>query len=169
MSEPEKPAPESKPSAAPAAKTSKVVLLLLVMNLGASGFVVFKTLTAKPAAAAAHKEVVAKPAPPLTAEVTGPTFGLEPFVVNLDEPGQARYLRVNIQLELAKPDAKASVEKSLLLIRDTILSHLSGLKLADCLGAQAKEKLRGDLITKLTTALGEDKVRRMFFQEFVVQ
>lgn len=166
---PDKPAAPPAP-AAPAAKTSKLVLLLLVMNLGASGFGVFHMLTAEPAGAATpHAEKKEAPKPPPTAEVTGPVISLEPFVVNLDEPGNARYLRVNLQLELSNDGAQPAIQKSLLLVRDTILSHLSGLHLADTLGAQAKEKLRTDLLAKLTAAVGPNKIRRVFFQEFVVQ
>ena len=162
----EKPAPAAG-AAAPSAKPPKVMLLLLVLNLGATGFVVFKTLTAKPAAAAPHAgEHVEKP---VTAEVTGPVMALDPFVVNLNEPGTARYVRVNIQIETSSPQAEAAVKKSLLLVRDVILSHLSGLRLADTLGAQAKEKLRLELLAKLGASIGSDKIRRIFFGEFVVQ
>jgi flagellar basal body-associated protein FliL len=49
------------------------------------------------------------------------------------------------------------------------LRHLSGLKLADTLGEKAKDKLRDDMMKILDDTVGADKVRRIFFQEFVVQ
>ncbi|HUJ57865.1 MAG TPA: flagellar basal body-associated FliL family protein [Kofleriaceae bacterium] len=156
----------AKPPAPPAAdkpKTSKALLGMLLLNLGATGFIAFKVLTVKPADAAPVKE----PAP-LTSEVTGPVLALDPFVVNLDEPGPARYLKVTLVLELT-PDSEPTFDKSKQLIRDMILSHLSGLHLKDTLGSEAKEKLRTDLVTKLEKLVGPNKVRRMFFQEFVVQ
>jgi len=159
-----------KPAAAPpsgGAKTSKIVLVLLVLNLGASGFGTFKTVTAKPAhAPPPHEE---KHETNEKIEVTGPVMALDPFVVNLDEPGQSRYLKVTMQLELVKPDAQALIEKNKQVIRDAVLSYLSGLKLADTLGVPAKDKLRADVMKKLEEIVGEHKVRRMFFQEFVVQ
>jgi flagellar FliL protein len=158
-----------KPPAVPGSKPSKIVLILLALNLGASGFTTFKVVTAPEPAHAAPAEGEAKHAEPVGQEVTGPVVALDPFVVNLDEPGTSRYIKVTLQLELANPEAEHSIEKSKQLIRDMILSHLSGLKLADCLGATAKEKLRTDMVAKLTTILGPNKVRRMFFQEFVVQ
>lgn len=157
-----------KPAAASSngAKTSKVVVALLVLNLGASGFSTFKLATAQPASAApATAELTA----PSTTEVTGPVVSLAPFVVNLDEPGQSRYLKVTLQFELVKPEAEAVIEKNKQVIRDAILSHLSGLKLADTLGTAAKDKLRVDILKKTEDIVGEHKVRRMFFQEFVVQ
>jgi flagellar protein FliL len=163
----EPPLKPAEPGAPPsAAKSSKAVLGLLVLNLGASGFAVFKLLTAHPAEAAAPtKPHIVEVS---STEITGPIAELPPFVVNLDEPGSSRYLKVTLQLELF-PGADHALEKSKQMIRDTILSHLSGLHLKDTLGAEAKERIRGDLMAKLGKVLGNDKVRRMFFQDFVVQ
>ena len=150
----------------PAPKVSKAVLGLLVLNLGASGFAVFKLLTAHPAEAAApvaHHVVEVS-----SSEITGPIAELPPFVVNLDEPGTSRYLKVTLQLELF-PGADHTLDKSKQLIRDTVLSYLSGLHLKDTLGAEAKDKIRKDLVARIGKLLGPDKLHRMFFQDFVVQ
>lgn len=156
---------EDKPKAP---KGPKVLALLLVMNLGASGFVAFKTATAQPAAAAPAE---AKPPPqaPITNEVVGPVIALDPFVVNLDEPGQSRYLKLTLQFELIAAEDEALITKNKQLLRDTMLSYLSGLHHADTLGAKAKDKLRADLMEKIEKIVGPNHVRRMFFQEFVVQ
>ena len=160
-------APLKPADAPPAPKSSKAVLGLLVLNLGASGFAVFKLLTAHPAQAAApavaHHVVEVS-----STEITGPVVELPPFVVNLDEPGTSRYLKITLQLELF-PGADHTLDKSKQLLRDTILSHLSGLRIKDTLGAEAKERIRTDLMAKISKMLGNDKVRRMFFQDFVVQ
>jgi flagellar FliL protein len=149
-----------------AAKSSKAVLGLLMLNLGASGFAVFKLLTASPAEAAApaahHVAEVS------ASEITGPVVEMPPFVVNLDEPGTSRYLKVTLQIELF-PAAEHVLEKSKQAVRDTILSHLSGLHLKDTLGAEAKERIRNDLTAKIGKLIGPDKIRRLFFQDFVVQ
>ena len=162
MSETEPPPAVAPP---PGGKTPKIVLALLVLNLGASGFATFKLVTAKPAEAAhapEHEE-------PKTLEVTGPVVALDPFVVNLDEPGTARYLKITIQIELTGHEAEPAIEKSKQLIRDTILSHLSGLHVKDTLGASAKDTIRTDLQASVEKVVGTGKVRRVFFQEFVVQ
>jgi flagellar FliL protein len=161
-------APEAKPATAagpPKQKTSKAVLGLLVLNLAASGFITFRTVTAPAAAPAPAKEAAAVAT---TNEVTGPLVALEPFVVNLDEPGTSRYLKCTLQLELM-PESEATIEKSKQLLRDAILSYLSGLHVKDTLGAEAKDHIRTDLLTKVTSLVGANKVRRLFFQEFVVQ
>ena len=157
--------PPPKPPEPPAAKSSKAVLGLLVVNLAATGFAVFKLLTTAPAEAAEpHPKAVEAP----SSEVTGPVIALDPFVVNLDEPGTSRYLKITLEMELF-PHGEVALTKSKQLVRDTILSHLSGLKLKDTLGAEAKDRIRNDLMAKLGKVIGNDKVRRMFFQDFVVQ
>jgi flagellar protein FliL len=155
----------AKPPETPSgSKLPKIMFVLLVLNLGATGFATFKIATAEPAHAA--------PAPhaaPTGTEITGPVMPLDPFVVNLDEPGSARYLKISLQIELLDEKASESITRSKQLIRDTILSHLSGLKLADTLGATAKDKLRSELTKKLEGMIGPNKVRRIFFGDFVVQ
>jgi flagellar FliL protein len=150
------------------AKAPMPVMLMLALNLGATGFGVFKVLSLSQAHAA-PVEAGEKPAEKPTKEVTGPVVPLDPFIVNLDEPGTSRYLKVTLQLELVDAKAQEVVEKSKQVIRDEMLRHLSGLKLADTLGAKAKDALRDDLVKLTEDVVGPNKVRRMFFQEFVVQ
>ncbi|MEO8550169.1 MAG: flagellar basal body-associated FliL family protein [Kofleriaceae bacterium] len=148
------------------AGTSPIVMALLVLNLGASGFGAYKIMTQPAAAAVAateHKEE--KP----TKEITGPVVPLEPFVVNLDEPGTARYLKMTVQLELVNAHDGEVIEKSKQVIRDEVLSYLSGLHVKDTLGATAKDTIREALMKRLDGVVGEHKIRRMFFQEFMVQ
>jgi flagellar protein FliL len=165
MSDSAAPAPEdAKPAAAPGGKPSKIILALLALNLGGTGFAVFTVMTHH---AEAAKEIIIEKEK--TLEVTGPIFPLDPFVVNLDEPGTARYLKVTLQLELADAKANEIVDRSKQVLRDAILSHLSGLHLKDTLGASAKDALRDALMLKMEAIVGKGKVRRLFFQEFVVQ
>jgi len=153
--------------AAPTAKPSKAMLGMMVLNLGATGFVVFKLLTAHPAEAAAAAKPPEHAAAP-AAEMMGPIVALDPFVVNLDEPGTSRYLKCTLRLEVA-PKMEEAINNSKEMVRDVILSHLSGLHLKDTLGAEAKDKIRQDLIAKVSKLVGPDKVRRLFFADFVVQ
>ena len=160
----EAPAEATQPKA-PKGGTSPIVMALLVLNLGASGFGVFKLMTATPAAAATVAPKVEKS----PKEITGPVVALEPFVVNLDEPGTARYLKMTVQLELVNEKDGEEIEKSKQVIRDEVLSYLSGLHVKDTLGATAKDTIREALMKRLEAVVGEHKVRRMFFQEFMVQ
>jgi flagellar FliL protein len=158
---------EPKPAASagpPAGKTSKAVLALLVFNLAASGVGTFKAMTRADAAPA---PVEHEPPPPN--EISGPVVALDPFVVNLDEPGTSRYLKMSIQLEVSNPDVEAAIEKNKQLVRDDVLSYLSSLHVRDTLGSDGKDHIRRDLMTALDKDLGAGRVHRMFFNEFVVQ
>ncbi len=157
---------EGGPEAAspPASKPPKILVALLGVNLALTGLVTFKTMTASPAAAqAAHGPA------PVGREVTGPVVGLDPFVVNLDEPGSARYLKITVQAELANAAAVRVFEKSKQLIRDQMLRYLSGLKVADTLGPENKDTIRSALEGAVADVIGEARVHRMIFAEFVVQ
>ena len=157
----EEPAKPAAPAAPAPARGGKALVLLLVLNIGATGFIAFKVVTAHPAEAA--------PAPAAPAEaVAGPMVALDPFVVNLDEPGTARYLRVTLQLELF-PDAEPTLEKNKHLVRDAILGYLSGLHVKDTLGTEAKDHIRTDVLARLAKLVGPTTVHGVFFQEFVVQ
>lgn len=165
MSDSEEASADAAKPKTPRSGTSPLVMALLVLNLGASGFGVFKLMTATPAAAATvtvHDDKSAK-------EITGPVVALDPFVVNLDEPGNARYLKMTVQLELVNEHDGEVIEKSKQVIRDEVLSYLSGLHVKDTLGATAKDAIRESLMKRIEAVVGEHKVRRMFFQEFMVQ
>lgn len=165
MSDEEAAAPVKPADPPPGGKPSKAILGLLVVNLAGTAFVAFKLMTAHPieaAITAAHAEAGPK------AEVMGPVISLDPFVVNLDEPGTSRYLKVTLRLEIT-PKTEEALSNAKEAVRDAILSHLSGLHLKDTLGAEAKDKIRQDLLAKITKVVGPDKVRRLFFSDFVVQ
>ncbi len=151
--------------AVPGPKPPTILVALLGVNLALTGLVAFKTLTMKPGVAHAGPAAAA----PLTREVTGPVVGLDPFVVNLNEPGSARYLKVTMQAELANGAAVHVFEKSKQLIRDAMLRYLSGLKVADTLGPDNKDHIRADLEAAVAEVIGDERVRRMIFAEFVVQ
>jgi len=102
-------------------------------------------------------------------EVFGPLVMLDPFVVNLNEPGSPRYLKIQLQVELLDGAAVKTFEKSKTLVRDDLLSYLSGLTMAETLGAENKNHIRGELESRVGELVGEGRVRRIVFADFVVQ
>jgi flagellar protein FliL len=153
------------PAAPKAPKSSKLVPLLLVLNLGASGAGIFFQLKHKPEpVAVTPSEEKAKPE-----EKVGPTAALEPFVVNLNEAGSSRYLKATFEIELVDAKALEALEKSKRGVRDQILRYLSGLAVADTLGADNKDKIRAELLARVDKELGGGKVTKVFLSDFVVQ
>ena len=164
----EESAPAEAPAGPPAPKVPKVVLGLLAANLALSAGTLAKTILAPagghaPAAAGEHAP---KPA---ERQLTGPLVSLEPFVVNLDEAGTPRYLKIQLQAEVADGGAAKAFEKNKMLIQDEALAYLSSLQVADTLGSENKDRIRGELSERIGHVLGDDRVKRVVFTEFVVQ
>ena len=156
-------------AAAPAAKTSlltKLTPVLLVANLGAAGAGLYFQMKPKPIVV-----MPGTPEPPAHAadNTPGPSAPLDSFVVNLNEPGTSRYLKATFELELADAHAVEVLERDRKSIRDDVLRYLSGLTVADTLGAENKDKIRDAIATRIDKQLGPGKVKRVFFNDFVVQ
>jgi flagellar FliL protein len=147
---------------------SKLPLLLTVVNLAATGFLVFRSLTVVPHAAPAdghggeHEKKSAKPVP-------GPVAPLDPFVVNLRDEGSSRYLKTSFEIEVDKPETLAEVEAQKRALRDSVLRYLSNLTVADTLGEEAKQKITDGIMARLEKELGEGKVKKLYFTDFVIQ
>jgi flagellar protein FliL len=158
MSEENEGTAEAAPQAKPAGGGgSKLLLLLVVANLAVTGLVLMKVgkvAAAKPAATATH---------------AGPVVALETFIVNLNEPGQSRYLKTTMELEVANADAAKELNANRRAVRDEILRFLSGMTVNDTLGEQNKARMQADLVGRIDRLLGGGRVRRIFFTEFVVQ
>jgi flagellar FliL protein len=145
---------------------TKLLPVLMVLNLGGTGFVAFKVLTARPASAAAHVQAEA-PAP--GAAITGPVVAMEPFVVNLNEAGSSRFLKTSFDMEMTSSGAVGELNKAKRLVRDEVLRYLSGLNVEQTLGEESKNKIRDEVQARADKLLGGGRIRRIFFTEFVVQ
>jgi flagellar FliL protein len=108
-------------------------------------------------------------------ESKGPV--MEPFVVNLADPGSRRYLRVNLKVALKKPEENGGLlTERMPQVRDSILLLLSS-KTADQLSSpEGKTTLRKELIEQLNTVLKKGKkkktnkvVANLYFTEFLIQ
>ncbi len=168
MSEtPEAPKPESEPPRPPSGGGSKLilaVLLLALLNAAGTGFVALKMKSATRCDAA--------PAPEEKKEASilqGPTIALDSFVVNLNEPDSPRYLKATLEFELQNVNAVEEMNHAKPVIRDELLRQLSSLTVRDTLGVEGKDKIQLALTQKVDKLLGGNRVRRLFFNEFVVQ
>src|SRR5438067_533510 len=130
MSQAEVEIPQATAAAAPAASGGRSALLpiiLGVLNLGTTGFIALRILHAPlpgvAAEAAASKEPKAKE--------EGPVVTVDPFVVNLNEPGSNRYLKISFELELANAKALEEFNRVKRGLRDDVLRYLSGLSVAE--------------------------------------
>ena len=99
---------------------------------------------------------------------------LEPFVVNLADPGSRRYLRVNLKVKLRKPDESEPVlEARMPQVRDAVLMHLSSKTADQLLSSEGKTLLREELVSEINKVLKKKKMKKvvktLYFTEFLIQ
>ena len=105
-------------------------------------------------------------------ESKGPV--MEPFVVNLADPGSRRYLRLNMKVKLRKPEeSEPLLEQRMPQVRDAVLMHLSSKTTDQLLSTEGKVTLREELIVEMNKALKKKKlkkaVKNLYFTEFLIQ
>jgi len=108
-------------------------------------------------------------------EAAGPTvkgrsvMALEPFVVNLDEPGTPRYLKINVQLELGNEEVGPELNRRAAQVRDSLIAYLSSLRVRDALGDVAKTDIKQNVKRRLNNILETGIVKQVYLTEFVVR
>ncbi len=107
----------------------------------------------------------AKPAEP---EAPKATVDLDPFVVNLADVEQARYLKVKMVIELTSENLKPQMEKLKPKIQDTIILLLTSKTYDQIRDGKGKLKLKQELTLRLNEILGTNAVGDVLFTEFIV-
>lgn len=96
-------------------------------------------------------------------------FPMEPFIVNIYDGQELRYLRVKVEFETATADAKKEIEMRQAPLRDAILVLLTTKTLQDVQDLQGKNTLRDEIMVAINKILPPGKVSRVYFTDFVVQ
>ncbi len=149
-------------------KLKFIIIAVVVLGLAAGGFFAFKKFAGKSASADDHegkkKEEVAS------------VLKLDPFVVNLADPGGMRYLRVEMSIglsgELGSNEGKKEKGTDPVLmsqIRDAIVQMLSAKHSEDLLTAEGKKDLREEINKTVSPFITQVKVTGVFFTDFMVQ
>lgn len=177
---------------APAKKSKKSLLLIIVAVLvvaaGAGGFFVYRTRAAAASAKEADKE---KSASKKSAknhskkkdeedgaeeaendeEDVKEVVELQPFIVNLTDEQDARYLRMTVSLGLAtegggeaKPDPLYTTK-----VRNALLNVLTTKRSQDVLTSEGKTQLRKQLLAAARAAVDEPHVSAIYITDFIVQ
>jgi len=96
-------------------------------------------------------------------------YALEPFIVNIYDGQELRYLRVKVEMEVSGEEAKNELAARQAQIRDTILVLLTTKTLLDVRDEQGKNQLRQEIFNAVGRLVSPGKVQRVFFTDFVVQ
>ena len=96
-------------------------------------------------------------------------FSLEPFIVNIYDGQELRYLKVKVELEMANAGVKPELDGRLAAIRDAILVVLTTKTLQEVQDAQGKNQLRDEILAAISKIVAQGKVTKVYFTDFVVQ
>ncbi|GAB1535704.1 flagellar basal body-associated FliL family protein [Geovibrio sp. ADMFC3] len=147
-----------------------IILILLIVLGGAGAGAYFMFLKPKPQAAgqpgAAEQEA---PKAEAVAQI-GELYPMEPFVVNLADPGGSRYLRVTLQLELTMTKGlKDEIDKRVPQIRDAIITILSSKRFEEINSAQGKMIMKQQIMRRINSLLASGQIANVYVTEFVIQ
>jgi len=96
-------------------------------------------------------------------------YDLEPIVVNLLDPTGKRFIQVRLSLEIPDKKAEEEIKKREAVIKDTIISTLSGKTVEEVIVPEAKDKLKAELLSKINSALGEELVTNIYITQYIVE
>ncbi len=99
-----------------------------------------------------------------------PIFSLERFFIPLKEKeGEEKFLSLVVSVELTSEDVHKELTKVLASIREAIFFYLSGKSAADVYGKEKMFILEKDLKVLISRNLQSGAVKKVYFQEYVVQ
>lgn len=96
-------------------------------------------------------------------------FPLDPFIVNIYDGQELRYLKVKVELEMPAPEAKAMLDARQSQIRDAILVLLTTKTLQEVQDLQGKNQLREEILATVNKIITPSKISKVYFTDFVVQ
>jgi flagellar FliL protein len=96
-------------------------------------------------------------------------YPLEPFIVNIHDGANLRYLKIKLDFEIANPAAKEELDPFQAPLRDAILVLLSGKNLEEISVTDGKNKLRDEVMATVAKVVPPGKISRVYFTDFVVQ
>jgi flagellar FliL protein len=93
----------------------------------------------------------------------------DPFIVNIYDGQELRYLKLKVEVELTDEKAKTELTDRQAQIRDAILTILTTKTLQDVQYLQGKNQLKQEILAAMTKIVTPAKIRQVFFTDFVVQ
>ncbi|KPP83570.1 MAG: flagellar FliL protein [Rhodobacteraceae bacterium HLUCCO07] len=92
---------------------------------------------------------------------------IEPIVVQLRTDGENRHLRFRAQLEVPS-EFQGDVTRFLPRVADVINGYLRALDYTDIADSAALVRIRGQILRRIKTVIGEGKVNDLLIMEFAV-
>ncbi len=103
------------------------------------------------------------------ADEPGPVMELEPFLLNLADRDDLRFLKVSIKLELDRPEEKTDYQNKVPAIRDALLVLLSSKESQLLRTVNGKRRIREEIMTRVNGVMSKGKIANVFFTDFIIQ
>jgi flagellar FliL protein len=144
-----------------------IFILLLVVGGGIAAW--FLLLTDKVSfsggsGASRVERVEAQPVSPI-----GITVPLAQFTTNLADPLGQRFIRLNLEVEVADKRVGNEIVQQNARLRDSILMLLGSKSYADIATTESRMMLRSEITDRLNAILGPGKIYQVFITDLVVQ
>lgn len=98
------------------------------------------------------------------------SFRFDPIIVDvMDKQGEAHHLKVGLAAELAEGASEADFKLVQPRGREAAITFLRSLTYEEITNPKKYSKLKKDLSTKVTKAVGEERVSRLLVIDFVAQ
>jgi flagellar FliL protein len=96
--------------------------------------------------------------------------GLDEIIVTLQSDARLpRYLRIEVNLEVADEQTAKLVAERRPQLRDSVIIAASARTVAEIQSPQGKQELRRELREQLAAMLPPDRLRHIYFSDLVVQ
>ena len=103
------------------------------------------------------------------ASSSGVMFDVDPFIVNLADTQEVRYLKLTLKLDVDSEAVSTELSTRIPQIRDAVLVLLSSKDVNAVRTTQGKFQLRDEITQRINGLLKKPGVRSAYFTEFVVQ
>lgn len=180
------PSKEEKESASVGGQTRRspvlitLTVLSLVVAIAASATLIYMSYFAKGSLPASNSEAA-------QAQSTGPLYNLGPFVMNLGNIDEHRYLRVALSLDFQTRDSgfvgrgsntqnlwreqmRETLKTREPILKDVVFNTLSSRSAQSVGTAIGREELKADLMARFNQQMPENlAVQQIYFTDFVIQ
>lgn len=99
----------------------------------------------------------------------GNIYPLEPFIVNIYDGQEIRYLKLKVEFEMANAEVKGELDSKTAPLRDAILVLLTTKTMQEIQDLQGKNTLREQILSAVNKTVSAGKVTKVYFTDFVVQ
>jgi flagellar protein FliL len=112
-------------------------------------------------------EKVEKASPPDVS--VGPMVKIKSLVLNLRDERKRNMVKISVVMEVAKPEWAEEVAKRIPVLTDIMILTFSDMHIEELKTPDAKEKLKKKLLANFNQALDSEKIRSIYFDEFLYQ